>query len=200
MLQVGDRIPYVPPPKLSPIETLGPCRWHIVTTMPNSERSTVDRLAGELQVETYLPIKHDTVRAGRGRVRPVERAMFTSYLFVRLPYDREAWRRVLGVRGVEDFLSFPGGHPKCLTDAAVLAVRWHEGVENGRWLQRQVQKQESPFELGQQVWADVLPFKRMLGQVTGFDARGYVQVLLDMEVFGRKEWPMEPRLLHEVLD
>lgn len=175
-------------------------QWHIVTTLPNRERSTVDRLVDEMNIEAYLPICHDRVRAGRGRIREVERAMFVSYLFVRIPFAWEDWRRVLGVRGVEDFLWYEGRRPKCLTDEAVEAIRWHEGVENGRWLQRQVQMQESPFELGQQVWADILPFKRMLGQVNGFDARGYVKVLLDMEVLGRKEWPMEPRLLHEVID
>lgn len=194
---VGDVVDYVPLLKSSPLQELGAARWHIVMTDPRCEPGTAERLAEELEVETYVPLEHRRVRAGRGRRRDVQVAMFPCYFFAHLPGHEEAWRRARRVRGVAQFLSFADGRPKCLAAEAVLAIRWLEGVVNGRWLQRQVQQHQSPFAVGEQVWAEILPYTTLLGTVSGFDPRGRVKVLLEIEVMGRKEWPLEPRLLRE---
>lgn len=194
----GDIVGHVDRARPEPRSADAPGFWHIVVTEPAREKSTIERLR-DLELKPYLPLIHKTIPAGRRRRREIEVAMFPCYLFVQLALGPAAWRQVRGVRGVHDFLLVDNDRPAILSDEAVEAIRWEERGLDAKRLQRLSIAGKGPFEIGERVWVkDMLPFTTLLANVAGYDARSRVQVLLDMEILGRKEWPIEPHLLQKI--
>jgi transcription antitermination factor NusG len=197
-LKKGDVVGYVDRAPLVAPASDAPRWWHIVVTGPAREKSTIERLS-DLQLRSYLPLIHKKIPAGRSRKRDVEVAMFPCYLFVQLQLSPRAWRQVRAVRGVHDFLMIDQDRPALLTEEAVEAIRWKERGLDAKRLQRMAIEGKAPFELGERVWVkDMLPFTTLLANVSGFDARGRVEVLLEMEILGRKFWQIEPHLLQKI--
>lgn len=200
-LKKGDLVGYVDRPAPADHDDNGAPRfWHVVVTEPSREKSTLERLQ-DLQLKPYLPLIHKTVPAGRRRKRSIEVAMFPCYLFVHLPLGPRYWREVRGTRGVHDFLLVDNDRPALLTEDAVEAIRWKERGLDAKRLQRLSIEGKGPFEVGERVWVkEMLPFTTLLANVSGYDARGRVEVLLEIEILGRKLWPIEPHLLQKIDD
>lgn len=197
-LEIGDVFDYVAITKPAPLPQLGPPRWHIVIAESGAESAIADRIQDELALHPYLPVIHRTRPAGRGRKREVEDPMFPGYILVPAPDHEEAWARLRAVRGVVDFLAFASGRPKQLPDAAIEAIRHRERLIDAKRQMRLAAEGVSEFTIGEQVWAEILPFRAMLAKIVEFDARGRCEVLLDMEVLGRKIWPIAPHLLQKI--
>jgi len=170
-------------------------RWHIVATEPAREKAVLERLR-ERELKPYLPVLHREVRAGRLRKRPVALPMFPCYLFVPLSSDPDAGRLVRSVRGVHDFLMVDHKRPALLSDEAIEAIRLTEGINDTKWLHGLAKCGALPYKVGEQVWVKhLMPFRALLATVASFDARGRVEVLLEMELLGRKHWAIEPHLI-----
>lgn len=196
--KIGDIVGFVDRAPSAPSDPDAPTWWHIIITEPAREKSTVARLQ-DLQLKPYLPMIHKRIAAGRRRVRDIEVAMFPCYLFLPLQLSPEAWSRVRGVRGVQDFMLVDQRRPALLPEELIEAIRWEERSLDAKRLQRLTLAGESPFKFRDRVWVkDMLPFTTLLAKVAGFDARGRIEVLLEVEVLGRKIWPIEPHLLQLV--
>jgi transcription antitermination factor NusG len=180
--------------KPAPIAAQARRRWRIAVAEAGREKSTLQRLQDlELNINPYLPLLHKQVAAGRGRKRDVDTAMFPSYLLIPMPDDDEIWHEVLATRGVRGFLSHE------LSPAAVEAIRLREREIDAKRLQRLAAEGKYPLPIGAQVWVkDLLPFQALLANVQSYDARGRAEVLLQLEVLGRKLWAIEPHRLQAI--
>ena len=78
-------------------------QWVAVYTAPRSEKKVTARIAEELHLETYLPLRR-TLRKWSDRIKSVEVPMIPSYTFVKLR-ECDLWR-VREVYGVVGFVSF----------------------------------------------------------------------------------------------
>lgn len=185
---IGQKLGYVSRNVPEPIGE-GERHWHVVITEHGREFAMAERLVEELQLKPYVPIEHKRVSAGRGRVRDVERAMIPCHLFLPLPLTFNAHRRVRAVRGFSRFLLIDDRKPALLKPAAIAALRFAEGKLAGK--QGQQPSAAAPYQIGQRVWAEVLPFLPMLARIESYDARGRANIVTDMEVMGRKNWPLE---------
>ncbi|MBB5051138.1 transcription antitermination factor NusG [Afipia massiliensis] len=194
-MQVGDIVGYVDLTKPEPLDNEGPSLWHVVVTDPARERSTVERINDieDRRLDPYLPIVHRTELAGRGRKRDVQAAMFPCYFFIRMPANADRWRQLRGIRGVQDFMAFASGRPKVMASAAIEAIRIKEMELDNKRLMRLASGGEIPWKPGQSVWVDILPYHRMLANIGTAHDKGKIEVLLEMEMFGRKAWKVEPK-------
>jgi transcription antitermination factor NusG len=194
--EIGQIVGYVPRPL--PLIGDDERHWHVVITEPSQERSTAERLADRLQLKPYVPVVHARTNAGRGRTREILRPMIPNYLFLPLPFAAAAWREVRRIRGFSDFLRIDDGPPARLLPAQIEAIRLTEQERDAKWLRQALRKGEGPYKVGQMVWAEVLPWQKMLANIASFDARGRANVILEMAILGRKEWPVEPQMLQPV--
>jgi transcriptional antiterminator RfaH len=80
-------------------------RWYVVQTKPKQERRTEENFRA-WGVETLLPLMRTTAAGAPGRVTCT--AMFPSYLFVRIDYERMAGK-VRFTRGVTRLLGTSEG-------------------------------------------------------------------------------------------
>jgi transcription antitermination factor NusG len=196
-LKKGQFVGFVDLEKPKPIAIEGvPLRWHIVITEFSRERTTVERIE-ELGLRPYLPVLHQQVLAGRQRKRDVEVAMFRSHIFVPMPLDESSWHRVRATRGVRDFLTTDGQKPALLRDLAIEDIRRTEARVDAKYRRRLATEEQTPYRKGRKVWAELLPspFNKLLATIEGLDDRGRVNVLLEIELLGRRSWPVEPHML-----
>lgn len=193
----GDIVGYVEKLPAEEDAFAGARKWHIGMTEPSCEFSTVDRLI-DLGLNPYLPLQHVKQNAGRGRKREIERPMMLGYFFLELPARPEAWRKVRGVRGFQDFLLIDHLRPAILNDAAIEAIRWREKNIDAKRQMRLAAEGNSEFKIGQTVWAEVMPFTKQLANITGFDKRGQAEILLEMAIMGRHAWALEPHRLQSI--
>jgi transcription antitermination factor NusG len=168
--------------------------WHIVVTELGSDKTVAKRLE-DLDLKPYVPLVYKTICSGRGRRREVSRSMFPCYILLPMPPDGEAWHHVKTTRGVHDFLTVDGLKPATLSEAAIEAIRFKERQMDNKRQQRLALEGKSEWRKGEKVWVDLLPapFNKMLAVIEDLDARGRINVLLEMELFGRKSWPVEPK-------
>lgn len=199
-LKKGDVVDFPSAYKPAPIAPGAPLRWRVAVTEPGREKSTRERLLDlKLGLKPYLPLEHKQVPAGRRRKRDVELPMFQSYLFIPLPDVDEIWHEVLHTRGIQDFLAHPDGRPRELAPAAVEAIRLKEAEIDAKRLQRLAAAGNYPLPIGAEVWVkDLLPFKALLANIQGYDARGRAEVVLQLEILGRKIWAIEPHRLQAI--
>lgn len=174
-----------------------PLTWHIVVTELGSDKTVAKRLE-DLELKPYVPLVYKTVCSGRGRRREISLSMFPSYLLLPMPPDGEAWHQVKITRGVHDFLMIDGLHPAILPEAMIEAIRQEERRIDNKRQQRLALEGKSEWKKGDQVWVDILPFQTVLANIGDIDARGRIEVLLEMELLGRKSWPVEPKQLKHV--
>ena len=199
-LKKGDVVFFPSIYKPAPIPAIAPLRWAVLISEPSRERSTVARLSDlKLGLKPYLALERKQVAAGRGRKRDTTVPMFASYIFIPMPDIAEIWHEVRAVRGVRDFLCDADRRPKLLVPAAVEAIRLKELELDAKRLQRLAASGDYPFEIGAQVWVkDLLPFQALLANVESYDKRGRAEVVLQLEVMGRKTWAIEPHRLQAI--
>jgi len=79
-------------------------QWVAIYTAARAEKTTTERIARELGLETYLPM-HRVLRKWSDRMKMVEEPMLQSYSFVKIAESDIL--RVRQVRGVSGIVSFP---------------------------------------------------------------------------------------------
>lgn len=172
--------------------------WRILGTELGKEKRVADRLK-DLGFKPYRPIKHVDVAAGRGRKREVEVSLLSSFLLLQMPDDSEAWRRVLDVRGADAFVPFAGTLvPAWIKNDTVEIVRAEERRIGNKRAMRLARAGEGEWQPGQQVWAEIMPFKTILAKIDKVDGRGKIELLLEMDILGQRGWTVEPRQLKHV--
>jgi transcription antitermination factor NusG len=195
----GDVVGYVSVEKPAPIVAEGQLYWLIAITELHREHATLDRIE-DLGLKSYQPVLHKQLPAGRRRKREIELPMFTGRIFIQMPLDVDVWDRVRSVRGVRDFMRVAGdsNKPAVLTDIVIEEVRKMEAKKDAKYLRRlavAADETASPFRPGRQVWAEILPLRKLLGRIEETNAKGNIEVLLEVEVFGRRVWPVPPHQL-----
>jgi transcription antitermination factor NusG len=213
----GDIVGYVEVIKPQPIVTEGQqLRWHIVITEPGRERRAFENIE-DLGLQPYWPRLHRKIPAGRRRSREIEVSMFPSRILVPMPGTEEAWYRVKCSPGVHNFMMQPGearGHvarASCqenpetekalgaerlatLPDFAIDAIRKIEAGKDAKYRSELVKREENPYQKGRKVWVELM-LRKMLATIDDLDGQGRINVLTEVEVFGRKVWPFKPHEL-----
>lgn len=197
----GDFAGYVDITKPEPVYTEGKqLLWHIVITEPGRERRAVASIE-ELGLKVYWPRLHRKTNGGRRRSREIEVSMFPSKVLVLMPRTNEAFWRIRWSRGVAEFLRMADGqHLASLTELAVDDVRKMEAKKDAKYRNLLLKAEKSPFGPGRNVWAEILPSRKMFGQIVDQDGQGRVNVRLAEKIFGRDVWPVKPHLLQFVDD
>lgn len=78
---------------------------YVVQTNPCCERLVLEQIQ-KAGGEAFLPVVNYEGHIGRKTYQTIE-PLFPSYLFVKLNLKRQAWQRILGLRGVKRLLGSP---------------------------------------------------------------------------------------------
>jgi transcription antitermination factor NusG len=213
----GDIVGYVEIIKPQPIVTDGhQLQWHIVITEPGREKRAFENIA-DLGLQAYWPRLHRKIPAGRRRSREIEVSMFPSRILVSMPGTEEAWHRVKHSPGVHDFMMRPtearghvarasyqedpeiekaigGLHLATLPDYAVDEVRKIEAGKDAKYRAELAKREKSPYQKGRKAWVEIM-LRKMLSTIDGLDAQGRINVLTEVEIFGRRVWAFKPHQL-----
>ncbi|MCC5944579.1 MAG: UpxY family transcription antiterminator [Bernardetiaceae bacterium] len=128
--------------------------WLVVRTRPNAEKKVSQRLT-EAQVENYLPLQRQ-LRQWSDRKKWVDMVVFTSYVFVRLPYkDRHL---MYNMSGIIDFVRI-GKQLARVSDKEIERIKRFCSGE------KIVSVQQSDFERGTKVEILEGHFAGIIGEV-----------------------------------
>ncbi len=145
-------------------------RWYLAHTLPHKETTAEMRLADQ-GFHVFLPRRLKTVRHAR-RMRTVNAPLFPRYLFVAFDIDRAQWRSINGTIGVAT-LFMARERPLAVPDGVVETLI--QSSDRGGCL-----RFDSELTPGQQVRLIAGPFTETLGVLDHLDARGRVEVLLNI--------------------
>jgi hypothetical protein len=113
-----------------------------------------------------------------------------------MPGTDEAYWRVKCSPGVVDFMRMSDGlRLATLPDKEIDHIRSTEAKKDSRYRNLLLKAEESPYRPGRNVWAEILPSRKMFGQIVDQDGQGRVNVKLQEKVFGLDVWPVKPHLL-----
>jgi hypothetical protein len=93
----------ITPPARATVRDVTEGQWYALMLVPGAERIAIDRVADEVRVPLYLPMRRDIRADWRGRRFVVRRALFTGYGFVQLADVNKLFGRIIacdGVRGI----------------------------------------------------------------------------------------------------
>ena len=149
-------------------------RWFVAQTLCHREQLARFHL-GAQGFRSFLPRFHKTVRHARS-LREVIAPVFPGYIFVVLNPERDRWRSINGTFGVARLVSAhqrPIPVPTGVVEALLASVDELGLVRFDRGLKP-----------GQPVRVVAGPFAQFLGVLQRLDAKGRVQVLLN--IMGRQ--------------
>ena len=145
-------------------------RWFVAQTLCHREKMA--RLHLDAQgFRTFLPRFHKTVRHAR-RLREVIAPIFPGYIFVVLNPERDRWRSINGTFGVARLVS-AHQRPMPVPTGVVEALL-------GSLDQSGLVRFDDGLKPGQRVRVVAGPFAEVLGVLQRLDAKGRVQVLLNI--------------------
>ncbi|UPJ55429.1 transcription termination/antitermination NusG family protein [Bradyrhizobium sp. 192] len=195
----GTFVGYVDTVKPEPVQTAGyDLLWHVVITEPGREARAIESIQ-QLGLHPYWPHLHRKTPGGRRRSREITVSMFPSRILLPMPQTDEAWHRVRFARGVVDFMTQSGSQKLAtLPQIVVDEVRKVEAKKDAQYIRKLTRAKETPYYSGRDVWAEILPLRKMLCKIVDLDEQGRVNVLTEVEIFGRRVWPVKPGLLHFV--
>lgn len=145
-------------------------RWYVYRTRPHRELSAAEQLKQQ-GFRPFVPMIQKTVRHAR-KLSSVRAPLFPSYSFVKLNLQDEPWRSINGTYGVVRLIM-----------ANELPIPVPRGVIeqiNAHVDERGLIRLDSGLSVGQQVEIVNGPFARLMGELVRLDAKGRVQVLLDV--------------------
>jgi transcriptional antiterminator RfaH len=146
-------------------------RWYVAQALANREFGAALQLEAQ-RFRVFLPYVVKSVRHAR-RTREAKKAAFPGYMFVALDTKRDRWRSINGTIGVSRLIT--GG------DGALLPVP-HGVVET--LLDYLDESGACRFDralvVGQTVRVIAGPLADAIGRLVRLDARGRVQVLLEI--------------------
>jgi transcriptional antiterminator RfaH len=145
-------------------------RWFVAQTLCHREKMA--RLHLDAQgFRTFLPHFHKTVRHAR-QLREVIAPTFPGYIFVVLNPERDRWRSINGTFGVARLVS-AHQRPTPVPTGVVEALL-------GSLDQSGLVRFDDGLKPGQPVRVVAGPFAEVLGVLQRLDAKGRVQVLLNI--------------------
>jgi transcription antitermination factor NusG len=197
-VRIGDVVGYVEKYKPPTIEIEGRPLLTLVVEAEANRASTAIASIVELGLKPYYPVLHKQIPAGRRRAREVEVAIFPGRIFVPMPLTNAAWSLVRFSRGVHDFMKIDGVKPAVISDADMEEIRKTEAKLDAKYRRKLAAAEASPYYKGRQVWAEILPAQKLLATIEDLDAKGRINVLLDVAILGRMVWPVKPHLLQFV--
>jgi transcription antitermination factor NusG len=149
-------------------------RWFVAQTLSHREQLAHFHI-GTQGFRSFLPRFHKTIRHAR-TLREVIAPVFPGYIFVVLNPERDRWRSINGTFGVARLVSAhhrPTPVPTGVVEALLASVD-----ESG------LLRFDRGLKPGQSVRVVAGPFAQVLGVLQRLDAKGRVQVLLN--IMGRQ--------------
>lgn len=155
---------------VSPSPATDDARWYVYRTRPHREVSAADQLRQQ-GFRPFNPTIQKTVRHAR-KLRSVRAPLFPSYSFVKLDLGREQWRSINGTYGVVRLI-MANELPIAVPRGIVEEIETHVD-ETG------LVRLDGGLAIGQSVEVINGPFTRLMGELVRLDAKGRVQVLLEL--------------------
>jgi transcriptional antiterminator RfaH len=149
-------------------------RWFAVRTQPNREHRAKHQLDRQ-QFRTFLPLIEKSVSHAR-KVRQVRSALFPGYLFVELDLSRDQWRCINSTYGVS-CLVMAGERPVSIPAGVIELIIEMSGSTG-------LVDFTPDLKPGMSVQMVSGPLSGLIGRLSRCDARGRVEVLL--EVMGQE--------------
>ena len=149
-------------------------RWFAVRTQPNREHRAKHNLEQQ-QFRTFLPLIEKSVRHAR-KVRQVRTGLFPGYLFVELDLSRDRWRCINSTYGVSSLVM--AGERPAIVPAGVVELIIEMSEPSG------LVDFTADLRPGMSVQMVAGPLTGLIGRLNRCDARGRVEVLL--EVMGQE--------------
>lgn len=145
-------------------------RWYVVQTQPHAENKAIFNLERQA-FRVFCPRLLKTVRHAR-KTSQVLAPLFPGYLFLEMDVAQTQWRCINGTFGVSRLIMY-NERPQPVPQGVVESIRLKVG-ENGAidWTKT--------FQVGQKVRVTDGAFADLVGTLEHLDARGRVQVLLDV--------------------
>ncbi|WP_337659993.1 transcription termination/antitermination protein NusG [Anderseniella sp. Alg231-50] len=149
-------------------------RWFAVRTQPNREQRAKHQLDRQ-QFRTFLPLIEKSVCHAR-KIRQVRSALFPGYLFVELDLSKDQWRCINSTYGVSCLVM--AGERPAFIPAGVIELIIELSKSNG------LVDFTPDLQPGMSVQMVSGPLSGLIGRLNRCDARGRVEVLL--EVMGQE--------------
>jgi len=149
-------------------------KWFAVRTQPNREHRAKHQL-DQQQFRTFLPLIEKSVCHAR-KVRQVRSALFPGYLFVELDLSIDQWRCINSTYGVSCLVM--SGERPAIIPAGVVESIINMSESNG------LVDFTPDLQPGISVQMVSGPLSGLIGRLNRCDARGRVEVLL--EVMGQE--------------
>ena len=145
-------------------------RWFVFRTRPHRELSSAEQLRQQ-GFRPFVPQIQKTVRHAR-KLRVIRAPLFPTYSFVNLNLQNDPWRSINGTYGVVRLImanEMPIPVPRGVVEQIQKAID-----------ERGLVRLDGGLQIGQQVEIINGPFARLMGELVRLDAKGRVQVLLDL--------------------
>jgi transcriptional antiterminator RfaH len=146
-------------------------RWYVAGALANREFGAALQLEAQ-HFRVFLPYVVKTVRHAR-RTRELKKAAFPGYLFVALDTTRDRWRSINGTIGVSRLIVGGDGAPAPVPHGVVEMLLGYLD-ESGAC------RFERDLAIGQSVRIAAGPLADAIGRLVRLEARGRVQVLLEI--------------------
>ena len=146
-------------------------RWYVAQTLANREFGATAQLEAQ-GFRVFLPKVVRSVRHAR-RTRIVPGAAFPGYLFIALDLKRDRWRSINGTFGVSRLIAGVEGGP-LPAPLGVVETLLRYMDDSG------VCRFDRDLVEGQSVRIVAGPLAQAIGRLVRLDARGRVQVLLEI--------------------
>jgi transcription elongation factor/antiterminator RfaH len=145
-------------------------RWFLAHTLPKRETKAEWHLRAQ-GFRTYLPQIQKTVRHAR-KLTTVRAPVFPGYLFLVLNLERDRWLSVRSTIGVSQLFSYRDGRPIPVPAGVVESLIAQSDGDLVRF--------DVGLVKGQDVRVLSGPFAELIGRLERIDAKGRVQVLLQI--------------------
>lgn len=145
-------------------------KWLVINTQPHQESYACDHLSRQ-NFTIYCPMIAKRIKHAR-RVYDAPRPLFPGYIFVEHRLQHQAWRPILGTRGVKSLVR-TGDQPNFLCGSFIegLKARESDGV---------IRTFGIPLQVGQRVTVEGGPLDGFVGQIIELREKDRVLVLLDI--------------------
>lgn len=149
--------------------------WYALALVPGAERKVIDRVADDVRVPLYLPMRREIRANWRGKRVRRRRALFTGYGFALLADVDELFGRITSVEGVRGIMCESGepaivraGADACSKGRGALQrfdrelINFIQAVENGanEWLTAWLQQQQDELDREWSAAQAALPAKK----------------------------------------
>jgi Transcription termination factor nusG len=148
--------------------------WYALALVPGAERKAIDRVADDVRVPLYLPMRREIRANWRGKRVKRRRALFTGYGFALIADVDELFGRITSCEGVRGIMCENGepvivrsGADDCAKDRSVLQrfdrdlIVFIQAIENGanEWLTAWLQQQQNELDREWLAAQSALPVK-----------------------------------------